>query len=251
MQFLKVFFPDTSEVERRQLATAVPPPVHAVPRVHEPFAFGELAAAFNAHLPPGKEVYRRVMWESVRQLCGALGFGDLLDDEARRHAVFDLLDSNKDGKVRLQRANVSCRRQHSCRANISCRRESSAMRLRAKEDSECFAVVSALESVLAGSLACKLARVCTGDAYWLHHAAGSVSCCKSGKSGEHAAGHQAARCADIIPRSCAVVSGLHGRPRAARVWRAQQLWSHQPFQAAAVAPTGPMRTASLARFAPG
>jgi hypothetical protein len=101
VQLLKVFLPDTSDTERRQLAAAVPPAVRANPNIYEPFAFGELRDAFNAHLPPGKNEYRKVMWEGVRQLVGALGFGDLLDAE-RRNAVFDVLDRDRDGKVRQQ-----------------------------------------------------------------------------------------------------------------------------------------------------
>ena len=101
VQLLKVFFPDTSDLERRQLAAAVPPAVHPGRGIYEPFSFGELRAAFDAHLPPGKRAYRKVMWESVRQMLGALGFGDLLDMDAR-NAVFDLLDTDKDGKISYQ-----------------------------------------------------------------------------------------------------------------------------------------------------
>lgn len=102
MQLLKVFYPETSEQERRQLAAVVPPPVRAAPHVYEPYSFDELRALFDAHLPAGKDEYRPVMWESVRQLLGGLGYGDVGDNQEKQAALFEMLDVGKDGKLSFE-----------------------------------------------------------------------------------------------------------------------------------------------------
>lgn len=100
MQLLKAFFPDTSELERRKLAAAVPPSVVPVAGLYDAFNLRDLQSIYAKNLPKGKVEYRKVMWEGVRQLLGALGLGDHLDED-KRNALFDMLDVNTDSKVRF------------------------------------------------------------------------------------------------------------------------------------------------------
>jgi hypothetical protein len=106
MQMLRVFFPETNEVERRQLAVAVPPSVCAVPGLYDSLSFGLLQALYDAHLPRGPATYCKAANESVRQMLGALGLGDLSDLDAR-NAVFDQVDVDRDGQVRPSHVSTS------------------------------------------------------------------------------------------------------------------------------------------------
>ena len=99
MQLLKVFFPKTSEYERRKLALAVPPSVAAVPGLYGYLQLDLLRETFDAHLPRGREDYVKAAAESVRQLLGALGLGDQCAADGRG-AHFDALDVDGDGRVR-------------------------------------------------------------------------------------------------------------------------------------------------------
>jgi hypothetical protein len=100
VQLLKVFFPDTSELERRKLAAAVPPSILPAAGLYDAFNLGDLQSIYAKNLPKGKVEYRKVMWEGVRQLLGTLGLGDHLDED-RRSVLFDMLDMTNDSKVRF------------------------------------------------------------------------------------------------------------------------------------------------------
>jgi hypothetical protein len=99
MQLLKVHFPDTTDYERRKLAAAAPLSISPVAGVFAGIQLETLLQIFDTYCPQGRSDYTKPAWESVRQLLGALGFGDLMDS-ATRDAHFDELDVNKDGKVR-------------------------------------------------------------------------------------------------------------------------------------------------------
>lgn len=106
VQLLKVFFPKTSEYERRKLALAVPPSVAAVPGLYGYLQLDLLRDIFDAHLPRGREDYVKAAAEAVRQLLGALGLGDHCAADGRG-AHFDALDVDGDGRVRAA-AGVLC-----------------------------------------------------------------------------------------------------------------------------------------------
>lgn len=96
---LRVFFPETSEIERRQLAVAVPPSVSPCTGLYDCLELEKLLEQVHGkYLPPRAHAYRKVMWESVRQLLGALGLGDHLEEEGRNQ-LFDQIDVDGDGKV--------------------------------------------------------------------------------------------------------------------------------------------------------
>jgi hypothetical protein len=96
---LRVFFPETSELERRQLALLVPPSVNPVPGLYDALSFDTLQDLYNSHLPRGHPAYCKAANESSRQLIGSLGLGDLRDPDAR-NAALDQLDVDCDGQVR-------------------------------------------------------------------------------------------------------------------------------------------------------
>ena len=99
MQMLRVFFPETTEIERRQLAVAVPPSVVPCTGLYDSLELEKMVEHVHGRfLPPRTDAYRKVMWESVRQLVGALGLGDHKDDESRNQ-LFDQLDVDGNGKV--------------------------------------------------------------------------------------------------------------------------------------------------------
>lgn len=104
MQMLRVFFPETSEVERRQLAMAVPMSICPCPGLFDSLELEKLCAMFDtyapSHVDDKRAVYHKRTWESVRQLVGALGLGDHMEED-RRNAVFDQLDMDGDGLVCL------------------------------------------------------------------------------------------------------------------------------------------------------
>jgi hypothetical protein len=106
MQMLRVFFPEASELERRQLAVAVPPSVSPCTGLYDGLEIEALLEkVFSKHLPPKVDSYQKPMWESVRQLVGALGLGDHVGDE-KRNQIFDHLDVDGNGKVRSWRMNT-------------------------------------------------------------------------------------------------------------------------------------------------
>jgi hypothetical protein len=98
VQLLRVFFPDTMEYERRKLAAAAPLSISPVASIFGSIQLDTLLQIFDTYLPQGHSEYIKPAWESVRQLLGALGFGDLKDSDSR-NAHFDALDVNRDGKV--------------------------------------------------------------------------------------------------------------------------------------------------------
>jgi hypothetical protein len=96
---LRVFFPETTEMERRQLAVAVPPSVSPCIGLYDSLELEMVLEQVHAkHLPPRTEVYTKKMWESVRQLLGALGLGDHMDEQGR-HQLFDQIDMDGNQKV--------------------------------------------------------------------------------------------------------------------------------------------------------
>ena len=100
MQMLRVFFPETTEIERRQLAVAVPPSVSPCTGLYDCLELDKLVEqVYGKYLPPRTDAYRKVMWESVRQLIGALGLGDYIEEECRNQ-LFDQLDVDGNGQVR-------------------------------------------------------------------------------------------------------------------------------------------------------
>lgn len=104
MQMLRVFFPESSEVERRQLAVAVPMSICPCPGLFDSLELEKLCAIFDTYVPSHVDdrrgVYHKRTWESVRQLIGALGLGDHMEED-RRNAVFDQLDMDGDCLVCL------------------------------------------------------------------------------------------------------------------------------------------------------
>lgn len=104
VQMLRVFFPETSEVERRQLAMAVPMSTCPCPGLYDSLELEKLCSTFDTYVPSHVDekrgVYHKRTWESVRQLVGALGLGDHMDEE-KRNASFDQLDMDADGLVRV------------------------------------------------------------------------------------------------------------------------------------------------------
>ncbi|NJR41799.1 MAG: hypothetical protein HC767_03190 [Akkermansiaceae bacterium] len=97
---LRVFFPETSEIERRQLAVAVPPSVSPCTGLYDSLELEMLLEqVYGKYMPPRTDVYAKKMWESVRQLLGALGLGDHMDEEGRNQ-LFDQIDVDGSGKVR-------------------------------------------------------------------------------------------------------------------------------------------------------
>lgn len=96
---LRVFFPQTTELERRRLAMAVPPSVSPCTGLYDSVEIERLLEQVHAkYLPPGADAYCKKTWESVRQLLGALGLGDHLNEDSRNQ-LFDLLDVDRNGKV--------------------------------------------------------------------------------------------------------------------------------------------------------
>lgn len=99
IEMLRVFFPETTEIERRQLAVAVPPSVSPCTGLYDCLELDKLVEQVYAkYLPPRTDAYRKVMWESVRQLIGALGLGDYIEEESRNQ-LFDQLDVDGNGKI--------------------------------------------------------------------------------------------------------------------------------------------------------
>lgn len=83
---------------------AVPMSICPCPGLFDSLELEKLCATFDTYLPShvdGKRgVYHKRTWESVRQLVGALGLGDHMEED-KRNAVFDQLDMESDGLVCL------------------------------------------------------------------------------------------------------------------------------------------------------
>lgn len=96
---LRVFFPETTEIERRQLAVAVPPSISPCIGLYDSMELEKLLEQVYArYLQPRTDAYTKKMWESVRQLIGALGLGDHVDEESRNQ-MFEQIDMDGNGKV--------------------------------------------------------------------------------------------------------------------------------------------------------
>jgi hypothetical protein len=102
LQMLRVFFPETTEMERRQLSITVPPSVSPCSGLYDCLELETLLEKVHAkYLPPRTDAYTKKMWESVRQLLGALGLGDHMDEEGRNQ-LFDQIDVDGNQKVCCQ-----------------------------------------------------------------------------------------------------------------------------------------------------
>lgn len=83
---------------------AVPMSICPCPGLFDSLELEKLCATFDtyapSHVDEKRGVYHKRTWESVRQLVGALGLGDHMEED-RRNAIFDQLDMDADGLVCL------------------------------------------------------------------------------------------------------------------------------------------------------